>query len=92
MPTYRERYKATSIKLDCAPGNPRPGDLIAGVLEGTRLAVSDFEPPNKSFHQWTYVLKEGEARAKLFTAHKLTTFKPRIEALYYEGVIQYGSW
>jgi len=26
-----------TIELDCPPGQPRPGDLIDGVIEGTGL-------------------------------------------------------
>jgi hypothetical protein len=30
-----------TIILDCPPGHPRPGDLIAGVIEGTGLELKE---------------------------------------------------
>jgi hypothetical protein len=76
-----------TIELDCAPGAPRPGDLIEGVIAGTGLQVK--EPAAMFFGQWTWdyseVPDEQWAKAQAVT-------KPRIEALYHAGCIRYGSW
>jgi hypothetical protein len=76
-----------TIELDCAPGNPRPGDLIEGVIKDTGLPVR--EPVAKFFGQWTWdyrdIPEEQWLKAK-------PILKERISALYYQGAIRYGSW
>lgn len=76
-----------TIDLDCAPGWPRPGDLIEGVLEGTGLTAE--EPVAKIFGNWTWVfeMERGEWVERI-----QPIIKPRIEALYHAGQIRYGSW
>lgn len=75
-----------SIDLDCPPGDPRPGDLIESVLEGTGLTAGK---PSMFFGNWEWMFKvprkEWESRIQ-------PIIKPRIEALYKSGVIRYGSW
>ncbi len=79
-----------SIELDCPPGNPRPGDLIQGVIEGTGLTLDDFitDAPFFGLQTWT-VKPEAEER---FLEHKEKTIKPRVIDLYNSGAIRYGSW
>ena len=76
-----------TIELDCPPGNPRPGDLIEGVLEGTGVEVKD--EPSKAFGNWTWdfshIPEEEWKKAQ-------PTFKERITKLYNNGVIRYGSF
>jgi hypothetical protein len=76
-----------TIELDCAPGNPRPGDLLPGVLEGTGIPVR--EAVSKLFGNWTFDYSDIPAdqweKAK-------PIIKARIEALYHAGRIRYGSW
>jgi len=87
-----ERYRLVSIELDCAPGNPRPDDLISGVLEGTGLTVDMFDTASPFFGHQTWILREhSEARDAVFSAQK-PVFKERIAALYKQGLIRYGSW
>lgn len=80
-----------SIELDCPPGNPRPGDLIEGVLEGTGLTLEHFEEPSKTFGNWKWELKPDPEVEKLFIAAK-PTFASRIAKLHNDGRIRYGSW
>jgi hypothetical protein len=76
-----------TIELDCEPGVPRPDTLLPGVLEGTGLTPK--EPCLKWFGNYTFdyseVPAEEWARIQAIT-------RPRIEALYHEGRIRYGSW
>lgn len=76
-----------TIELDCAPGGTRPGDLIAGVIEGTGLELK--EPVGKFFGNWTWdyrdVPEDEWKRIREIT-------KPRVQALYNSGCIRYGSW
>src|SRR5262249_33630761 len=87
-----DRYHNFSIELDCPPGSPRPNDLIAGVLRGTGLLVSDFDTGNPFFGHQTWILKPGsEDKDTAFTSNK-PLFKTRITALYNRGAIRYGTW
>lgn len=76
-----------TIELDCPPGFPRPGDLIDGVLEGTGLTAG--ETVSRIFGNWTWQFDIPKEEWERDIAPKI---KPRIEALYREGVIRYGSW
>lgn len=75
------------ITLDCEPGNPRPGDLIDGVVEGTGLVVE--EPVSTLFGNWTWRF-DSVSDEKWKEAQKTT--EPRIRDLHKKGVIRYGSW
>ena len=77
------------IELDCAPGLPRPSDLIEGVIAGTILKKHLTDPVCQFFGNWTYAF-ENVSDEDWREAQKKT--KPRIEALYLEGRIRYGSW
>ncbi len=77
--------KAT-IELDCAPGCPRPGDLIEGVIEGTGLPSK--KPVSKFFGCWVWeydVTPEEWKRVQ-------PTLQERITELYHAGAIRFGSW
>jgi len=41
-----------TIELDCAPGFPRPGDLIGGVISGLGLEARD--PASMFFGNWAW--------------------------------------
>lgn len=86
-----DRMNQFSIELDCAPGSPRPDDLIGGVLKGTRLKLSDFSTGNPFFGNQMWVLKETAGKDELFAKAK-PVLKERVEALYHSGAIRYGSW
>lgn len=76
-----------SIELDCAPGWPRPGDLIDGVIEGTGLPKQ--EPDSKLFGAWAWYYNVPRDK---WAAEIVPVIKPRIEKLYHDGLIRYGSW
>lgn len=76
-----------TIELDCPPGNPRPGDLLPAVIEGTGLTVRD--PDSKFMGCW--VFNYADVPADQWETAK-PTLKQRITALYESGVIRYGSW
>lgn len=76
-----------TIELDCPPGSPRPGDLIAGVIEGTGLPLR--EDVSRLFGMWTWdysdIPEEVWLKAK-------PILEERIAALFTAGTIRYGSW
>ena len=76
-----------TIELDCEPGSLRPGDLIEDVIKDTGLPTR--EPCSKFFGNWVWDYTDIPAdewvKAKKFTG-------PKIEVLYHDGAIRYGSW
>lgn len=76
-----------TIEIDCAPFTPRPDTYIAGVLEGSGIAVR--EPILKLFGEWTWDFSDVDATTWQIWR---PTFKERIIALYNSGAIRYGSW
>lgn len=76
-----------TIELDCAPGYPRPGDLIGGVTEGLGLEAK--EPCSMFFGNWMWAYPEVTDERWLEIQ---PTIRMRVEALYRGGVIRYGSW
>ena len=76
-----------TIELDCAPGYPRPGNLIAGVIKGTGLKKR--ETVSRFFGNWIWDYSDVDPE----TWKKVQPIlKERITALYNEGLIRYGSW
>lgn len=78
-----------TIDLDCPPGLPRPGDLIDGVLEGTGLVAK--ETVSRFFGNWTWDFSD-QVEPITWVERIQPIIKPRIEKLYRDGVIRYGSW
>ena len=78
-----------TIELDCPPGDPRPGDLIEGIIRDTGLPIRD--PVSKVFGNWTWSYHDVEDISNLWTKIR-PTLKRRIQTLYQQGVIRYGSW
>lgn len=76
-----------TIELDCAPGGPRPGDLIGEVIKDTGLPLR--ERTSAFFGNWTW--DYSDIPDDVWIKAQETT-KPRITALYNAGVIRYGSW
>ena len=76
-----------TIELDCPPGQPRPGDLLDGVIEGTGLPKK--EAKIRVFGCWTWDYSEipDEQWEKI-----RPTLKARIVSQYKKGLIRYGSW
>ncbi len=75
------------IELDCPPGNPRPGDLIAGVIEGTGLPLRDHILVLFGNWMWDY----SDISPDIWNNIQ-PIIKERITNLYYNGIIRYGSW
>lgn len=82
-----EHRDAQTIELDCPPGSPRPGDLIAGVIKGTGLP--ERETVSRFFGCWTWDYSDIPAE-QWDKARKIT--EKRITVLYNAGLIRYGSW
>ena len=76
-----------TIELDCAPGNPRPGDLLTGVLKDTDITLG--ETCSRVFGNWVWDVPEDQTE-KYETVRDLV--KERITKLYHRGLIRYGSW
>lgn len=76
-----------TIELDCAPGTPRPGDLIAGVIKGTGLPRR--ETVSRLFGSWEWNYSDIP-KAKWLKVQPI--LEERIKTLYHAGVIRYGSW
>lgn len=76
-----------TIEIGCPPGNPRPGDLLPGVIEGTGLKVR--RPVSALFGDWEWdysdVDEETWKKAKPIV-------KERLSKLYDSGVVRYASW
>jgi hypothetical protein len=80
---------ASSIEIDCAPMRPRPDTYLPMILEGTGLAVDDFDIVSKVFGCWTYQVHPD--KETLYQGH-VDVIRHRIESLYHSGSIRYGSW
>lgn len=81
-----------TIELDCAPGNPRPGDLIGGVLDGVKIDGKQLdagEPASTFFGCWSW---EFDIPRDVWERDVQPIIQPRITELYDHGVIRYGSW
>jgi hypothetical protein len=80
-----------TVDLDCPPGGIRPWDLIAGVMEGTgiELRPDDTAPGHAMFghREWTF-----KCERERWVNEVQPIIKPRIEALFNNGTIRYGSW
>ena len=75
------------VVLECAPGEPCPGDLIEGVLEGTGLEVRKPVLVTEVHWRWDYDDVPEEHWQEI-----QPILKQRIEALYHQGVIRAGAW
>ena len=75
------------IGLDCPPGDPRPGDLIEGVIQGLGLEMKD--PKSKLCGAWTWDYSEVPDERWLEIQPVL---KKRIAALYRKRIIRAGIW
>ncbi len=76
-----------TLELDCPPGYPRPGDLYPAVIAGTGLP--ERETVGRFFGNWTWDYSDIPAcqwkKAK-------PILRERIEELFKNGTIRYGSW
>lgn len=78
--------KDQRIEMDCAPGGPRPGDLLPGLLEGTGLKPK--KPSGMFFGNWRWGYRVPDSEAKRVKA----LIKRRITKMYERGTIRYGAW
>lgn len=81
--------KKYTIELDCAPGWPRPGDLLPDVLAGTGITLDAEKPQSMFFGNWVWEIPQDQV-LKYEIARP--TIISRIQALYGAGRIRYGSW
>jgi len=76
-----------TIEIDCPPGRPRPGDLIAGVIKGTGLEPR--KTASRLFGNWTWDYND-------IPPEKWKEIQPilkeRLCKLYDDGVVRYCSW
>lgn len=79
-----------SIELDCAPGFPRPSDLIVSVVAGTALegVVLPTNPNSMVMGNWMW---EFELTDEEYAFAK-PIIKARIVRLHEKELIRYGSW
>jgi hypothetical protein len=85
------RYKNFSIEIDCPPGDPRPCDLIYGVIDGSGLVVDDFDTAPPFYGHQTWILKACPIREQKFKSSK-PVFKERLLELYNKGLVRCCSW
>jgi hypothetical protein len=78
-----------TIELDCAPGTPRPSDLLPGVLDGTGITIDPENTIGRLFGNWEWEIPEEFT--KQYEDSK-AILKERITALHQSGRIRYGSW
>lgn len=76
-----------TIVLDCPPGEPRPGDLIDGVIKDTGLMKKNPSHIIMGEGCWDYSEVSPETWKSI-----QPILKSRITKLYNEGLIRYGSW
>lgn len=77
-----------TIDLDCAPGSPRPGDLLPNVLKGLKIRKNPEDTTVRLFGNWEWTFNTTEEKYK----EVKPIIKERITALYNQGLIRYGSW
>lgn len=78
-----------TIALDCAPGYPRPRDLLPGVLKDTGITLNEEKPQVMLMGHWEWVIPDAQTAAY---EKARDTIKARITCLYHGGLIRYGSW
>ena len=78
-----------TIEIDCAPGNPRPGDLLPQILEGTGITIDPEKTFMRFFGWWGWDVPQEQSEQYLKVRN---TIKERITALYNRGTIRAGSW
>jgi hypothetical protein len=78
-----------TIEIDCPPGNPRPDELLPGVIKDTGITLDDLENVGRFFGNWTWRVKP-EANERYALARK--TIADRLKALHASGHTRYSSW
>ena len=76
------------LELDCPPGDPRPGDLLPQVLEGTGLKKDPKDTTMRLFGNWRWDFETPPGKH----AEVKELLKERVSKLYNNGWIRYGSW
>lgn len=78
-----------TVELDCPLGNPRPGDLLPQVLEGTGITLDPEKTVARVFGNWQWVIPTEQE--SLYRAVR-PIVADRVRALHAKGIIRYGSW
>ena len=74
------------IDIDCPPGDPRPGDLIADVIKQTGLPLRE-DAGCRFFGWWTWDYSDIDPDVWRRARPKI---RRRLVRLYEQGVIRYG--
>ena len=74
------------IHLECPPGDPRPGDLIAGIIRDTGLPLRDSTGRLFGHWEWDY----NDIPRDLWEA-AVPLIEVRMTDLYKEGIIRAGQ-
>ncbi len=74
-----------TIGIDCPPGNPRPGDFIAQVIEGTGLP--ERATVSRVFGAWVWDYSDVEDIEAVWEQHSAAMFD-RLKALNESGLIR----
>ena len=74
------------LELECKPGDPRPGDLVEGVIKGTGLPLRD--DVSRWFGLWEWDYSDIEKRV---WENAQPLMRRRIRSLYNRGLIRFGS-
>ena len=88
-PTAEEIMGKYTIELECPTGEPRPGDLLPGVLEGTGITINPEDTFVRLFGRWGWNVPDEQV--DLYESVR-STVKDRIAKLYDAQVIRAGSW
>jgi hypothetical protein len=82
-----EKAKRQVIRLDCAPGMPRPNELLPLALQKTGLPV--VEASSKLFGDFSFDYSHIEAAVWCQALPKL---EANIKLLFAKQMIRFGSW
>lgn len=74
------------IHLECPPGDPRPGDLIAEIIRDTGLPLRDSDSRLFGHWEWDY----NDIQRDLWEA-AVPLIERRMTDLYREGMIRAGQ-
>lgn len=75
------------IELDCAPDDPRPGELIEGVIAG--LDITATGEPSTMLGCWTW---HFDIDGEVWERDIIPVIQDRIRQLFFDEQIRYGAW
>ena len=87
MPAEETKKVVQTIDIDCAPGFPRPGDLIGEVIKDTGLPTRD--TGRRLFGNWTWDYSDIDPE---IWKKANPVIAERLKKLYNTGRCRYCSW